>query len=215
MSDLRQLLSLSVVLLLGICVLPEVGVFAQDLPECGPANEDDGSVRIGCSLTLQSEVLEQERRLNVYVPPAYGKEDVSYPTLYLLDGGVHEDFVHIAGIASLAAGFRKIRPFLVVGIEGIDRYHDLFPPSKVKQDQERLPTAGGSAAFRTFLTSEVVPFVRQTLRTTEETVLLGESAAGRGLLFPSCFDLGRSRCGPSLRAHGRGVSRHHSSSGGS
>jgi predicted alpha/beta superfamily hydrolase len=98
--------------------------------------------------------------------------------LYLLDGGIHEDFLHIAGIASLAADFRGIREFILVGIEGIDRYHDLTHPTTVEADRQRLPTSGGADRFRGFLEAELKPFVEQRFRVTDESVLMGESAAG-------------------------------------
>ena len=105
-------------------------------------------VCIGTSYTIPSKVLDQTRRINVYLPPSYAEGDARYPVLFLLDGGVKEDFFHIAGIASLAADFRHIREFIVVGIEGIDRYHDLTFPSTVQSDKDRLPTSGGSEKFR-------------------------------------------------------------------
>ena len=139
-------------------------------------------IELGKSYTLKSEILSQTRRINVFFPPAYREGDSRYPVLFLLDGGVKEDFIHIAGIASLAAEFRKIRPFLVVGIEGVDRYHDLIHPSEVAEDRERLPTSGGSKAFRSFLEKELIPHVKKQFRTTEETVIMGESAAGMFVL---------------------------------
>jgi predicted alpha/beta superfamily hydrolase len=135
-------------------------------------------VCIGTSYTIPSKVLDQTRRINVYLPPSYAEGDARYPVLFLLDGGVKEDFFHIAGIASLAADFRHIREFIVVGIEGIDRYHDLTFPSTVQSDKDRLPTNGGSEKFRRFLAAELVPYVREHFRVSEETVLMGESAAG-------------------------------------
>ena len=135
-------------------------------------------IELGKSYTLKSEILNQTRRINVFFPGDYREGDSRYPVLFLLDGGVKEDFIHIAGIASLAAEFRKIRPFLVVGIEGVDRYHDLIHPSKVAKDRERLPTSGGSKDFRSFLEKELIPHVKKQFRTTEETVVMGESAAG-------------------------------------
>jgi hypothetical protein len=135
-------------------------------------------VVIATSYTLESSVLGQTRRINVYLPPSYAVGDARFPVLYLLDGGVKEDFFHIAGIASLAADFRKIREFIVVGIEGIDRYHDFTYPTTVESDSQRLPTNGGSARFRMFLGSELTPFIEQRFRVTEESVLMGESAAG-------------------------------------
>jgi predicted alpha/beta superfamily hydrolase len=135
-------------------------------------------VEIGTSYTLPSTVLRQTRRINVYLPPGYAESGKKYPVLYLLDGGVQEDFVHIAGIASLAADFRNIREFILVGIEGIDRYHDLTSPTTVESDRQRLPTSGGSARFRDFLATELKPFVEGHFRVTGESVLMGESAAG-------------------------------------
>lgn len=135
-------------------------------------------VQVGTSYLIPSRILGQTRRINVYFPPGYGEGNQRYPVLYLLDGGVKEDFLHIAGIASLAADFRNIREFLVVGIEGIDRYHDLTYPTTVASERQRLPTNGGSARFRDFLANELKPFVEQRFRVSDETVLMGESAAG-------------------------------------
>ena len=135
-------------------------------------------VRIGTSYTLHSSILRQTRRINVYLPPGYAEGNTRYPVLYLLDGGIQEDFVHIAGIASLAADFRGIREFILVGIEGIDRYHDLTHPTTVDSDRQRLPTSGGASAFRRFLATELRPFVEGHFRVSTESVLMGESAAG-------------------------------------
>jgi predicted alpha/beta superfamily hydrolase len=163
----------------GIIVRAIVGLGIAGSLSCNRnTNDQPQPVEIAQAYTLPSTILGQTRRINVYLPPSYAKGGQRYPVLYLLDGGVEEDFVHIIGIASLAADFRKIREFIVVGIEGIDRYHDLVPPSSVASDRQRLPTSGGSAAFRSFLAEELKPFVEARFRMTEETVLLGESAAG-------------------------------------
>lgn len=135
-------------------------------------------VVVANSYTLASAVLGQTRRINVYLPPGYDEGSARYPVLYLLDGGISEDFLHIAGIASLAADFRNIREFIVVGIEGIDRYHDLVYPTTVDSEKQRLPTNGGSATFRRFLTTELKPYVTRHFRVTDESVIMGESAAG-------------------------------------
>jgi predicted alpha/beta superfamily hydrolase len=146
---------------------------------CSRAHLDQPQpVTIGTSYTLPSSILRQTRRINVYLPPAYTEGHTRYPVLYLLDGGVQEDFVHIAGIASLAADFRRIREFVLVGIEGIDRYHDLTHSTTVASDRQRLPTSGGAHDFRRFLATELKPFVERHFRVTGESALMGESAAG-------------------------------------
>ncbi|MEO8295970.1 MAG: alpha/beta hydrolase-fold protein [Gemmatimonadota bacterium] len=135
-------------------------------------------VQIATSFPVVSHVLGQTRRINVYLPPSYDSTGQRYPVLYLLDGGVNEDFIHIAGLASLAADFRNLREFIVVGIEGIDRYHDLIYPTTIDSQRQRVPTSGGAAAFRSFIASELKPYVEQHFRVSDETVLMGESAAG-------------------------------------
>lgn len=160
-------------------VLLGTALLAGSVPGCRPGGlEQAQPVTIGISHTLTSSVLGQTRRINVYLPPGYVDGNARYPVLYLLDGGIKEDFLHIAGIASLAADFRNIREFILVGIEGVDRYHDLTFPSSVESDRQRLPTNGGSARFRTFIATEVKPFVERRYRVTGESALMGESAAG-------------------------------------
>ncbi len=134
---------------------------------------------IGQTYTLQSRILGQERRLNVYLPPEYEEGTAQhFPVLYLLDGGVKEDFVHVAGIASLAVDWRGLRPFILVGIAGIDRYHELIYPSTVEAERKKLPTHGAAGQFREYIAKEVIPFVGSHFRVTDERVLMGESAAG-------------------------------------
>lgn len=135
-------------------------------------------VAIGKGYDIASATLGQTRRINVYLPPGYEATQKAYPLLVMLDGGVKEDFIHMAGIASLAADYRNIREFILVGIENIDRYHDLIHPSNQPITRERLKTAGGSAKFRQFIRTELLPFITSRFRVTEQTALIGESAAG-------------------------------------
>lgn len=130
------------------------------------------------SFTIHSDILGQDRQVNIYLPPSYAEGNKAYPVLYLLDGGVGEDFLHIAGIATLSADWRGIRDYILVGVAGIDRYHELTSPTSVDFEQKRLPTNGGAADFRKYLRDELVPWVKGRYRTTDETVLMGESLAG-------------------------------------
>ncbi len=134
-------------------------------------------VEIAKSYSLPSAVLGQTRTINIYLPPSYDQGSQAYPVLFLLDGGIKEDFLHIVGLASTAAPYTNIREFIVIGIEGIDRRHDFTAPSKVDKDRELIPNAGGSAKFREFLDKELLPWAKGQVRMTEETVLIGESAA--------------------------------------
>ncbi len=162
----------SLTLLLSGALLALAGAAsASELPAGKP-------VTIGVSHSIESTLLKQQRPLHVYLPPSYAEGSQRYPVLYLLDGGVQQDFLHVAGVASLAADYRNIREFIVIGIETLDRYHELVHPSEVPLERERLPTAGGSQKFRAFLESELLPYVQKQFRVTDESVLMGESAAG-------------------------------------
>lgn len=143
-----------------------------------PPAEEGRPVTIARSFGLRSEVLKQERRVTVYLPAGYARGEGTYPVLYLLDGGEHEDFVHVAGLASLGELNGTTREMIVVGVENVDRKHDLTPPSNDPRDRRDLPTHGGSAEFRSFLARELKPWVEGRYRTSGEDALMGESLAG-------------------------------------
>ncbi|MEO8635563.1 MAG: alpha/beta hydrolase-fold protein [Gemmatimonadales bacterium] len=161
-----------------LLALTGVALTVRTAPLAAQASALGEPVTIAQRYALPSAVLGQTRRILVYLPPGYATSGKPYPVLYLLDGGLQEDFLHIAGIASLAADFRRMREFVVIGIEGIDRRHDLIHPTIIDSFRALAPTSGGSAAFRTFLTTELKPWAESHFRLTDETVLMGESAAG-------------------------------------
>lgn len=144
----------------------------------GATAEEGRPVVLARSYTLESRVLKETRRLNVYLPPGYAEGKTRLPVLYLLDGGEKEDFAHIAGLAQLASLNHAIREMIVIGIEGTDRRRDFTAPSSVPEDVKALPTSGGSAAFREFLARELKPWVESRYRTNGEDLLIGESLAG-------------------------------------
>jgi len=134
---------------------------------------------IGETFTLTSSVLGEARRLNVYVPPIYRDSAGSrLPVLYMPDGGLAEDFLHVAGLVQVLVGNGTMRPFILVGIENTARRRDLTGPTTNEQDKKIAPRVGGSAAFRRFIRTELMPAIRQRYRTTPETAIVGESLAG-------------------------------------
>ena len=52
----------------------------------------------GSIARLQSKVLNEERRINVFLPPGYEKSSDRFPVLYLLDGSAHEDYFHVTSL---------------------------------------------------------------------------------------------------------------------
>ena len=149
---------------------------------------------VGETFTLESTALEEQRRINVYAPDAYqGSEDERFPVLYMPDGGIHEDFLHIAGLVQISSLNGTMRPFILVGIENTERRRDLTGPTSTAEDREIAPHIGGSEKFRAFLRDELMPEINSRYRTSGETAIVGESLAGLFvvetlLMEPGLFD---------------------------
>ncbi len=160
----------------------------------GAAAQPAAPLTIGDTFTLPSEVLGETRRINVYAPAGYAESDtLRLPVLYMPDGGIGEDFLHIAGLVQISALNGTMRPHLLVGIENTERRRDLTGPTEVEEDRAIAPRVGGSAAFRAFLRDELRPAIDARYRTTGETAIVGESLAGLFVvetlvLEPALFD---------------------------
>nr|WP_180165657.1 alpha/beta hydrolase-fold protein [Stenotrophomonas sp. SbOxS2]NYT98426.1 alpha/beta hydrolase [Stenotrophomonas sp. SbOxS2] len=134
---------------------------------------------IGETFTIESKALGETRRINVYRPKPWGLDSKTpLPVIYMPDGGIGEDFLHVAGLVQVLTGNGSMRPFLLVGIENTERRRDMTGPSRDPEDQKIAPRIGGSAAYRDFLRDELMPQVRQRYPTTDERALIGESLAG-------------------------------------
>jgi len=146
------------------------------------------------SFTLASATLRETRRINVYTPPGYdAAKSTRYPVLYMPDGGLQEDFPHVATTVDTAIRAGELRPLIVVGIENTERRRDMTGPTQVDEDRKIAPRVGGSAAFRGFIRDELMPQVRRRYRVTKETAIIGESLAGLFIvetffLQPELFD---------------------------
>lgn len=149
---------------------------------------------IGETFTLQSKVLNEPRRINVYLPPGYAASaEKRFAVLYMPDGGLAEDFLHVAGLVQVSVGNGTMRPFVLVGIENTERRRDLSGATQNEEDRKIAPRVGGSATFRRFLRDELMPDVQRRYRTSDETAIVGESLAGlfvveTFLLEPDLFD---------------------------
>jgi hypothetical protein len=145
-------------------------------------------ISIGTSHRVQSTILGAGREVNVRLPASYSaaKEPKSYPVLYVLDGGIEQDFIHIAGLGQHAEMSGAFDEFIIVGIATEKRIWELTFPSQDERYSTFLrangqpvefASGGGSEKFRAFITSEVIPFVEANYRTTKRRTLIGESLA--------------------------------------
>lgn len=187
MSLLRILAALVMV-----AALPPRLATAQAPTSAPPA---PSPLAIGETFTLDSKVLGEVRRINVFMPTVWGTPpEGPVPILYMPDGGLAEDFLHIAGLLQVSVSNGTIRPFLLVGIENTQRRRDLTGPTADPEDRKIAPVVGGSAAFRRFIRTELIPAIRGRYSTTDESAIVGESLAGLFvvetlLTEPDLFDI--------------------------
>ncbi|MEP6956602.1 MAG: alpha/beta hydrolase-fold protein, partial [Chthoniobacterales bacterium] len=156
--------------------------------------EHAASLTIGETFAIESKAVGETRRINVYLPPGYAESsEIQFPVLYMPDGGMAEDFLHVAGLVQVSVGNGTMRPFILVGIENTERRRDMTGPTDNAEDKKIAPRVGGSEAFRKFVRAELMPEIKARYRTTEETAIVGESLAGLFvvealLLEPDLFD---------------------------
>jgi hypothetical protein len=112
------------------------------------------------------------------LPPSYAEGARRYPVIFLIDGGVDQDFHHITGLAQLASISGMFRDVIIVGVETKDRRAELTFRSSDPEAIEKAPTHGQSTKFRSYIFDELKPVIEEDFRASGETALLGESLAG-------------------------------------
>jgi predicted alpha/beta superfamily hydrolase len=135
-------------------------------------------IPLGQSYTIQSEVLGGPREINIWVPADYPKDDERLTVLYVLDGGVEQDFPHIAGLGQLGALSWTYQRLIIVGVKTENRQAELTRRPHDERHAAEFPQAGGARRFQEFLATEVIPFVEARYRTGQRRALMGESLAG-------------------------------------
>jgi len=151
---------------------------------------------IGEKIKFQSEILNENRILNVYLPNGYSKDSLkTYPVIYLLDGSIDEDFIHISGLVQFGSfsWINMIPETIIVGISNVDRKRDFTFPTNNKKDKEDFPTTGKSEYFINFIEKELQPFIDKKYKTDSIKTLIGQSLGGllaTEILFkkPQLFD---------------------------
>ncbi|HWW77127.1 MAG TPA: alpha/beta hydrolase-fold protein [Pyrinomonadaceae bacterium] len=176
-----------------MCLIPAFAALAH--AQARPASGGRAApLTFGETFTINSRILGETRRINVYFPPGYRESaGTRLPVLYMPDGGMAEDFLHVAGLVQVSVGNGTMRPFLLVGIENTQRRRDLTGPTDNENDKKIAPRVGGSEAFRKFIRDELMPRIKGRYRTTDERAIVGESLAGLFvvetlLLEPDLFD---------------------------
>ncbi|MEO6131922.1 MAG: alpha/beta hydrolase-fold protein [Saprospiraceae bacterium] len=130
---------------------------------------------------IDSKILSEQRILNIYLPEGYYANDtLTYPVVYLLDGGADEDFIHIVGLYQFNAfpWINRVPKSIVVGIANIDRQKDFTYPTSIENDRKKYPTTGHSDKYIQFIESELQPFIQDKYKANDSKTIIGESLGG-------------------------------------
>ena len=136
---------------------------------------------IGEKIEFQSKILNESRILNIYLPNGYSKDSIKkYPVIYLLDGSIDEDFIHISGLVQFGSfsWINMIPESIVIGISNIDRKRDFTFPTNNKRDKKNSPTTGESDNFMNFIEKELQPLIDRNYKTDTIKTLIGQSLGG-------------------------------------
>lgn len=131
---------------------------------------------IGEIRTIKSKILNEDRVLNIYLPQNFDKTK-SYPIIYLLDGSMNEDFIHVTGLIQFFNQMYSMPETIVVGIANIDRKKDFTFHTDLKDLQKDYPTTGHSDKFISFLEKELKPYIESQFKTSDK-YLFGQSLGG-------------------------------------
>jgi len=166
----------------------------EEKPLAGILKKDIGTPNPPETLTVRSEILDQDRRIYVQVPTDYERTTHSYPLLLVLDG----EWLFEPARAQVrflsehqAMGF-ELPKMIVVGIENLDRDPDYVPTPDPSEDQV-FPTAGHADRFLSFLRDELLPWLETEYRVAPSRIVVGWSFGGLCALYsaiamPELFD---------------------------
>lgn len=163
------------ILLLTVLILSATALLGQE-------------IKIGFQDSIESSILNENRKLIINLPKDYHKSDKSYPVLYRLDGD-SDLFIETVGVINrLAYTEEKMTDMIVVMIENTNRNKDMMPTKT-----NFFQSEPGAKTFKRFIENELIPHINSSYRTTNENVLCGQSLSAIFTLYyfltsPNSFD---------------------------
>lgn len=145
-------------------------------------------ISFGWHDSLYSDVLSETREIWISLPEDYETSGKTYPVLYRLDGS-DELFPETVGTVRRLSDLEEVIPEMIIVLIGnTDRGRDMMPTrTSYYQDEP------GAERFRTFIETELVPFIDDRYPTSGEKLLCGQSFSSMFTLYwffshPESFD---------------------------
>ena len=148
-------------------ILPATTLFGQEL-------------KIGLQDSIDSNVLNETRKLFIHLPRDYNNSEKAYPVIYRLDGDL-DIFIETVGVIHrLTYREEVMSEAIVVAIENTERIRDMMPTNTGFYQKEP-----GADKFKKFIEDELFLHMSNSYRITDERVLCGQSLSTIFTLY--CF----------------------------
>jgi predicted alpha/beta superfamily hydrolase len=145
--------------------------------------QSDPLINIGKVDSIYSEILNEQRKVWVYVPNSDDNDiylKTSYPVIYILDGDAH--FLSVISLLQHLSANQICPQMIVVGIPNTNRDRDLTPTKPEFDhpflDSVTVANSGGGDKFISFLENELIPKIDAEYPTKPYRMFIGHSLGG-------------------------------------
>lgn len=142
------------------------------LPSPVVPQADGDPIQLGHYRVFPSEILGEDRTLQLYLPRGYDEADIAYPVVYLFYSELLEVYFAQAVNELALLSIDRMPQVILVGVPNTQRYRDLLA-----WPQEGRPDTGHADRFLRFLREELIPFVDSEYRTKPYRIMVGPQAA--------------------------------------
>lgn len=141
-----------------------IALLALALAPLAAAAQPTRTIPLAEAHVIRSEVMGENRELQISLPPSYARTNTPYPVLFVLDGSSH--ILHATATTRFLASARdRIPEMIVVAVPNTNRNRDLTP-------------GPGAVRFERFFADELIPWVNRTFRAAPERLIMGHSLGG-------------------------------------
>lgn len=139
----------------------------------GIGYSQDVNIKIGIKDSVQSKILNENRKLIVSLPIDYETTDQTYPVLFVLDGT--ENNLIDARLVTYNLRLKMI----IIAIPNTDRDRDMMPLSAPSYTVKN-PAAEN---FLSFIERELIPHIDKNYRTNGQRTIRGRSLSGVFIMY--------------------------------
>lgn len=142
------------------------------------------------SKSIKSNILNESRNILIHLPDNYENSNKSYPVMYRLDGDTKLLRETVSIVNRLSHKEEIIPEMIIVAIENTNRNKDMWPVNTKYYPETE--TAGAND-FLDFIETELIPYIENNFRTTQNRIICGQSLSGVFTLYtfltkPNLFD---------------------------